>query len=134
MLLLPLPFTSSILRTGGGERGGVLISSMLRTGGRVEMGEPVAADDRLLTDGASPTSSMLRTGDLWLANGDDVRPSALAAAASALAFDDAWSKARTSLRSSSNTASRDMMFLFVIVVPLVSFRSVGVVFSGNLFG
>ncbi len=77
---------------------------MLRTGGRVELDDELPADVRLLAGGLSPTSSMLRTGELVY--GDEER----AAFAAALAFDVASNRARTSLRSSSSIASKDMLF------------------------
>ena len=97
-----------MLRIGAfGEVGSPSTSSMLRTG--TMRGEPVPfvepLDVRL--GGASPSiSSMLRTGDRVLVKGDEARP----AVAEPLTCPAAGrsNRAKTSLRSSSNTASIDI--------------------------
>lgn len=101
-----------MLLTGGEDvGGGVLMSSMLRIGIRGLLGDELPTDVRLI--GPSPISSMLRTGERGFVIGDEERRLISAAFAAALAFESASSNFRTSLRSSSSTASKDIFCWFL---------------------
>ena len=116
---------SSILRTAGG--GGVSISSMLRIGGLTIPPPPlVPGRDRCLGAGGS-TSNMLLTGDRGVLKGEPVRaePPEELAEPLGLPFAEVPSRiAKTSFRSSSNTASMDIGLCAMIAVYVYPLRCV----------
>ena len=112
---------SSILRTAGG---GESMSSMLRIGGLLIPPPFVPGRDECLGTGGS-TSSMLLTGDRGVANGEPVRAGAPVELAEPLCLPPAAvlsRRAKTSLRSSSNTASIDIGLCAMIAVYVYRLR------------
>jgi len=105
---------SNILRTGGGE----LRSSMLRIGGLLIPPPFVPGSEACRTAGGS-TSSMLLTDERGVAKGDPVcagPPVELAEPLGLPPAELASRMAKTSLRSSSNTASIDVGLCAIIAV------------------
>lgn len=98
---------SSMLRTGGG--GGLSISNILRIGGLVVPPPLVPGSEECLATGGS-TSNILLTGDRGVAKGEPVRAGPVELAEPFGLPPAVWLSrmAKTSFRSSSNTDSNDM--------------------------